>query len=103
MDLPKGLLELVKNRNDYTWEDTALDKKLTIIIENGIAEINGLNGLENDFMKAGKAQKLLLSYVMYDLSNCLDDFKVNYKSDIVSFINKARAKRYAESKANDSV
>ncbi|MEG0165749.1 hypothetical protein [Anaerorhabdus sp.] len=103
MDLPKGLLEIVKNRNDYTWEDTALDKKLTIIIENGIAEINGLNGLDNDFTEAGKAQKLLLMYVMYDLSNCLDDFKMNYKSDIVSFINKSKAKKYVESKTTEPI
>lgn len=87
------VLEIVKNRLDITWSDEQMDKKLSLIIENGIAELDRLNGVKNDYIKAGKAQSLLLSYVMYDLSNSLDDFKKNYKSEIVSFINQAKVKK----------
>ena len=67
--LPDGLLQTVKNRLDITWSDTATDGKLTLTIENGIAELDYLSGVSNDYMKAGKAQSLLFAYVMYDLAS----------------------------------
>lgn len=100
--LPEGLLETVKNYLDITWQDEATDKKLTLMIENGIAELDYLNGVENDYKIAGKAQSLLLSYVMYDRANCLDDFKKNYQPDIIAFINHAKVKAYVESQSTES-
>lgn len=87
------VLEIIKNKLDITWADEQMEKKLSLIVENGIAELDRLNGVKNDYIKAGKAQSLLFSYVVYDLSNCLDDFKKNYKSDIVSFINQSKVKK----------
>ncbi len=98
--LPDGLLDIVKNRLDITWSDKATDKKLTLIIENGISALDSLNGESNDYMMAGRAQSLLLSYVMYDLSNCLDDFKKNYRSDIIAFINLAKVKAHDETESS---
>ena len=100
--LPDGLLQIVKNRRDITWSDTATDYKLTLTIENGIAELDYLSGVSNDYMKAGKAQSLLFAYVMYDLANCLDDFKTNYQSEIIAFINQAKVNAYVASKADES-
>lgn len=100
--LPDRLLQIVKNRLDITWSDTATDGKLTLTIENGIAELDFLSGASNDYMKAGKAQSLLFAYVMYDLANCLDDFKTNYQSDIIAFINQAKVNAYVASKADES-
>lgn len=100
--LPDGLLRIVKNRLDITWSDTATDNKLTLMIENGIAELDFLSGALNDYTQAGKAQSLLLAYVMYDLANCLDDFKTNYQSEIIAFINQAKVNAYVASKAGES-
>lgn len=87
---------------DITWSDTATDDKLTSMIENGIAELDFLSGVSNDYMQAGKAQSLLFAYVMYDLANCLDDFKTNYRSEIIAFINQAKVNAYVAIKANES-
>lgn len=100
--LPEGLLETVKNYLDITWQDEATDKKLTLMIENGIAELDYLSGFENDYTIAGKAQSLLFSYVMYDRANCLDDFKKNYQPDIIAFINQAKVRAYVESQSTES-
>lgn len=100
--LPDGLLKIVKNRLDITWSDAATDDKLTLTIENGIAELDFLSGVSNDYMQAGKAQSLLFAYVMYDLANCLDDFKTNYRSEIIAFINQAKVNAYVASKAGES-
>lgn len=100
--LPDGLLKIVKNRLDITWSDTATDDKLTLMIENGIAELDFLSGVANDYTQAGKAQSLLLAYVMYDLANCLDDFKTNYQSEIIAFINQAKVNAHVASKANEA-
>lgn len=100
--LPDGLLKIVKNRLDITWSDTATDNKLTLMIENGIAELDFLSGASNDYTQAGKAQSLLLAYVMYDLANCLDDFNTNYQSEIIAFINQAKVNAYVASKAGES-
>ena len=95
--LPDGLLDIVKNQIDITWSDDSTDKKLTLMISNGIAELDALSGIKNNYLVEGKAQCLLFIYVLYDMSNCLDDFKKNYQSDIVSFINRAKVKNYVES------
>lgn len=100
--LPDGLLKIVKNRLDITWSDTATDNKLTLMIENGIAELDFLSGASNDYTQAGKAQSLLFAYVMYDFANCLDDFKTNYQSEIIAFINQAKVNAYVASKSGES-
>ena len=51
---------------------------------------------------ARSAQSLLFAYVMYDLANCLDDFKTNYQSEIIAFINQAKVDAYVASKAGES-
>lgn len=100
--LSNELLNLVKNRLDRTFSDEKADLKFSTSISNGIAELNRLNGRDNDYIIEGQAQSLLLAYVMYDLADCLDDFKKNYHSDIVSFINRGKVKNYVESKNTES-
>ena len=98
--IPDGLLDIVKNNQNITWQDTNTEKKMTTMIENGIAKLDGLSGTKNDYLTAGDAQSLLLSYVSYALVDAIDDFMNNYKKDIISFINRAKVKKYAETKKN---
>lgn len=86
------LLKLVLNRLNITWTDEATNEKITNIIENGKSELDRLSGIENDYQLAGQAQALLINYCVYALENQLDQFKINYKSDIVSFINNGKVK-----------
>lgn len=93
--LPNGLLDIVKNYMNLSWLDDATNNKLTIIILNGIADLDGKSGEKNDYTVSGRAQSLLLNRTLYEWSNALDDFYINYRNEIVAFINKARAKKYA--------
>lgn len=86
------LLKLVLNRLNITWTDEATNEKITNIIENGKSELDRLSGIKNDYQLAGQAQALLINYCVYALENQLDQFKINYKSDIVSFINNGKVK-----------
>lgn len=84
------LLEIVKQYLDITWIDTATENRLNLMINNAIEDLNEKSGMENDYTKPGRAQTLLLTRVMYEWSSALDDFYINYKKEIVAFINKAR-------------
>lgn len=94
------LLDLVKQYLDITWTDDVTEKKLNLMINNAIADLDEKSGIQNDYTKAGRAQTLLLTRVMYDWSNALDDFYVNYRREIIAFINKARVLN-AQSETNE--
>lgn len=89
-----GLMDIVKGRLDYTWLDEATEKKLTLIVENSIADLDGKSGKINDYTKPGKAQSLLFQRIMYERDNALDDFYINYKKELIAFINKAKVEKY---------
>lgn len=97
--LPDGLLDIVKKYMNLTWLDDATNDKLMIIIQNGIADLDGKSGMKNDYTVSGRAQSLLLNRTMYEWSNALDDFYTNYKNEIVAFINSARTKKYVSKQA----
>ena len=87
MAVPEGLLAAAKNYLDITWADPAADSKLTGQIQRGmsyICEKTGVSasafyGEETD----GRAQELLFNYLLYDRAGSVDQFKANYRSDIV--------------------
>lgn len=97
-----GLLDIVKAFLDITWTDDATEKKLTLMINNAIADLDAKSGIKNDYTTPGKAQDLLLNRVSYDMVHALDDFYINYRKDIIAFINKAKVKKYVdEQKSNE--
>lgn len=100
--MQEGLMDIVKQRLDYTWLDEATEKKLTLIVENAIADLDGKSGKKNDYTKPGRAQSLLFQRVMYERDNALDDFYVNYKKEIVAFINKAKVEKYVSEVESDA-
>ena len=95
--MPEELLELVKSDIDITWLDEATNKKLTSTIKNGIKYFDEKSGIENDYTIEGRAHSLLFNYVRYDRDGLLHEFEANYRKEIIAFINKAKADRYAES------
>lgn len=99
--LPNGLLDIVKNYMNLSWLDDATNNKLTIIIQNGIADLDGKSGEKNNYTVSGRAQSLLLIRTMYEWSNALDDFYTNYKKEIVAFINRAKVNAYVNEQTSN--
>lgn len=94
------LLELLKVRLDITWSDNATDSKLEQLIEDGISAFGALTGdTDYDYTAASNQRELLFTRCQYALENMLDDFNENYQSEIVSMINRAKVKKYANEKA----
>lgn len=83
MALPEGLLSAARNYLDITWEDDAGDHKITGILERGIQELNNIAGIELDVASETVERQLLLDYCRYARSNALDEFRRNYKSELV--------------------
>ena len=82
--LPNGLLNAAKNYLDITWEDADTDTKLTGILERGIAYLNRIAGVEQDYMVEGDAKALLFDYARYVRSNALDEFLTNYLPELLA-------------------
>lgn len=91
------LLSDVKNYLDITWDDADGDKKTKGMILRGISAINGKAGVEFDYTMEGTPRGLLFNYVMYERSGMLNDFWINYKSDIIALQVEEEVRRYAES------
>lgn len=96
------LLDEVKNYLDITWADTETDMKLLGQIRRGIAYISAKTGVPASAFAGesanDRARELLFNYVLYDRAGAVDQFKKNYRSDIVGLrikwevSNAARAK-----------
>lgn len=99
--IPDGLLDIVKNYMNLSWLDDATNNKLTIIIQNGIDDLDGKSGVKNNYVVSGRAQSLLLIRTMYEWSNALDDFYTNYKKEIVAFINRAKVNAYVNEQTSN--
>lgn len=82
-----GLLAEAKNFLDITWEDTEADKKLKGELRRGIAYISSKTGVSASAFEGDsvddRAQELLFNYLLYDRAGTVDQFKKNYRSDIV--------------------
>lgn len=81
------LLAEAKNYLDITWEDTDADNKLKGQLRRGIAYISAKTGVDPSAFAGDsvddRAQELLFNYVLYDRAGAVDQFKRNYRSDIV--------------------
>ncbi len=93
MALPDGLLDAVRNYLDITWTDTALDIKLTGIIERGMKYLNAVAGEELDYSAEDKPRELLFDYCRYVRSNALNEFQVNYLPELLTLQNQKEVER----------
>ena len=79
----KTLFEEVKAECSVTWDDTQTNKRLESIINDGKAEFKDDFGLES-IPSTGMAHRLFLAYCKYRYFDQYEDFKVNYKEDIIN-------------------
>lgn len=85
------LLNLIKVDLGYKWCDDSTNEKLKHLIAEGLAYLKKY-GPSADFQSDEFAISLLKNYVLYALSNATDDFKVNYREDIMLFRDEGSAK-----------
>lgn len=83
MALPSGLLDAAKNYLDITWDDDGTERKLTGILERGIARINSTSGEELDYTISGRPRELLFEYSRYARSNALDEWEAAFLPEIL--------------------
>lgn len=85
--ISEELLAEAKNFLDITWEDEDSDKKLEGQLRRGIDYISAKTGVDPSAFAGDntnyRAQELLFNYLLYDRAGAVDQFKKNYKSDIV--------------------
>lgn len=81
------LLTEAKNYLDITWEDEAEDNKLKGQLRRGIDFICAKTGVSPSAFAGdavdGRAQELLFNYILYDRAGAVDQFKRNYRPDII--------------------
>lgn len=88
------LLYDIRNYLDITWEDSDTDTKITGIINRGMAYLNKRTGADLDFAEEADARALLFDYCRYAWSNALEDFKVNFLSEIIDLQLNESVKNY---------
>lgn len=85
------LLNLIKVDLGYKWCDDSTNEKLKHLIAEGLAYLKKYSP-SADFQSDEFAISLLKNYVLYALSNATDDFKFNYREDIMLFRDEGSAK-----------
>lgn len=83
-ELPEGLLDDVKVYLDITWEDEQTNRRITGLIEDGMAYLNDKLGEAGDYLSPGYPRTLLKEYVRYARDAALDVFEGNYQSLILA-------------------
>lgn len=83
-ELPEGLLDDIKIYLDITWDDEQTDRRITGLIEDGMAYIDDKLGEAGDYLSPGYPRTLLKEYVRYARDAALDVFENNYQSLILA-------------------
>lgn len=78
------LLEYIQTQLGYQWCDDATKKLLSNYTEEGIYYLRIYNATA-DFESDKLASSLLVEYVRYALASAKDDFKVNYRDELMLF------------------
>lgn len=99
-----SLLEDVKVYIGATWADDDAEQNIINDIESGIRELTRIGGDSLDFSNnADGSRMLLLAYVMYARSGSLQDFRNNYREELVNLALDSRiASEGADSSEDES-
>lgn len=92
--IPAELLSDVKNYLDVTWDDEAVDKKISGLIAAGTQYLDGKLGETGKYTRDGLLRTLLMEYVRYARDSALDVFENNYQSMILAMQNERAVARF---------
>ena len=88
------LLEAARNYLDYTWADEAADRKLTGILERGMAYLDRIAGETLDYDAEGQPRKLLFDFARYDLAGASQDFAGDFATELNTLNAEYEVKRH---------
>ena len=83
-ELPEGLLDDIKVYLDITWDDEQTNRRITGLIEDGMAYLDDKLGEAGDYLSPGYPRTQLKEYVRYARDAALDVFENNYQSLILA-------------------
>lgn len=78
------LLECLRREFAITWTDPEEDKRLTAYAQRGMDYLDRRAERTLSYEEGTQARALLVSYVLYARSQALDEFPVNYRSDLIA-------------------
>jgi hypothetical protein len=82
-NIPTSLLESVKRQLMITWDDDDTNEKLLDIMLDAEIGLNHMLGAEMDYSESGMAHRLYLNYILYAWNDCLNEFEVAYRADLL--------------------
>ncbi len=82
--LPDGLLDAARNYLDITWADDAGDEKLSGIVARGIAYLDRVAGVEQDYAAETDARALLFDYCRYVRAGALHSFSADFADELMA-------------------
>lgn len=83
-ELPEGLLDDIKTYLLVTWDDEQTNRRITGLIEDGMAYLDDKLGETGDYLSPGYPRTLLKEYVRYARDAALDVFENNYQNLILA-------------------
>lgn len=86
------LLETVKVRLGYVNADTRTEGMLEDLIKEGKNYIQKFCA-DLDFDSPTVERALLIDWIRYALSNCTDDFRKNYRDELIALSNRGKVKK----------
>ena len=89
-----ALLEAARNYLDYTWADEAADRKLTGVLERGMAYLDRIAGEGLDYDAEGQPRKLLFDFARYDLAGATQDFAGDFATELNTLNAEYEVKRH---------
>lgn len=85
--MSEELILKIKDALDITFNDDDYERKIIGIIEDAIPILRSLFGmpdeLEFDWTEPGQERMLLKNYCLYALNNATEQFKNNYRNDLI--------------------
>ena len=95
-ELPEGLLDDIKVYLDITWDDDQTNRRITGLIEDGMAYLDDKLGEAGDYLSPGYPRTLLKEYVRYARDAALDVFENNYQSLILAMQSERGVMNYVD-------
>lgn len=96
------LLTTVKMRLGYLNSDEKMEEMLQGLIEEGQSFLSSFCA-DLDFESSTRERSLLIEWIRYALSNALDDFRKNYRDELLALSNRGKVMRYASSQESGGI
>lgn len=107
--MQQELFNEVKNQLNITWSDDDTDNKVQSIIKRAQAKMNSYAGTEltispeEDSKNLTSDFQLFLDCCRYIYNDCLEDFEVNFKNDLINLRIRYQIKVMEEAESNGNV